>query len=182
MKSFIQYWNKLRGRGNAPIPSMQEIVWSAIGAFVGIYTIEMVSYFQPLPFTDKLFLIGSFGASAVLLYGVPQSPYAQPRNLLLGHCLSALVGVMCAEWLGFNSALAAALAVSLALTLMHLTQSIHPPGGATALIAVMGSEKIHQLSYGYIFSPVLLGVIILLLVALLVNNLSLHRRYPEYWW
>ena len=133
------------------------------------------------PVTDATVSIGSFGASAVLIYGVPKSPYAQPRNLVFGHSISAAVGVTCALFLESNTALSAALAVSLAIVLMHLTRSIHPPGGATALIAVIGSEHIHQMSYWYVFSPVLAGAVIMLVVALLVNNISSHRRYPEYW-
>ena len=80
--------------------------------------------------------------------------------------------------------LACALAVSVSIAVMHLTRTLHPPGGATALIAVIGGDSIQQLGYYYVISPVLLGASIMLLVGLLVNNLSRNpkRHYPVYWW
>lgn len=77
--------------------------------------------------------------------------------------------------------LAGALAVSVAIAAMLVTKTLHPPGGATALIAVIGSEKIHELGFLYAFIPAGGGAVILLVVALLANNLSKNRRYPEYW-
>ena len=65
---------------------------------------------------------------------------------------------------------------------MHLTKTTHPPGGATALIAVIGSERVHQLGFLYVLSPVALGALIMLVVALIVNNLTSFRRYPVFWW
>lgn len=176
------YLNKLRGRRRVPQRApWHEIIWSAVGAFIGIFAVYEVGHFEQFHIGDSLFLVGSFGASAILIYGVPKSPYAQPRNLVFGHILSAIAGVTCALMLKNSPALAAALAVSLALFAMHLTNSIHPPGGATALIAVIGSEQIHQMSYWYVLSPILSGALIMLLVALVVNNLSPYRRYPEFW-
>ena len=77
--------------------------------------------------------------------------------------------------------LAAPLAVAMAIAVMHVTKTLHPPGGATALIAVVGSAKIRALGYLYVIMPVGLGAIIILAVALLVNNISRNRKYPEYW-
>lgn len=183
MQSFFNYLNKFRGGKHAPPRApWHEVLWSAVGGFVGIYLVHLVGAINPLPLRDSLFLIGSFGASAVLIYGVPKSPYAQPRNLVGGHVVSAIVGVSCALALQNHPALAASLAVALALALMHLTNTIHPPGGATALIAVIGSERVHELGYWYVLLPVLIGAMIMLLVAVLINNLSPYRRYPEYWW
>lgn len=182
MKWLHSYFGKLRGGKRVPSAApFHEVVWSAVGGFIGIFTVYQVGHFEQLRIEDNLFLVGSFGASAVLIYGVPKSPYAQPRNLVLGHCISAVVGVTCALLLAPYPAFSAALAVSLALALMHLTKSIHPPGGATALIAVIGSDKIHQMSYWYVLSPIFSGAVLMLLVAMLVNNLSPHRRYPEFW-
>jgi len=78
--------------------------------------------------------------------------------------------------------LASAFAVATAIAVMHATKTLHPPGGATALIAVIGSEKIHDLGFWYILVPVGVGVVIMLIVALIVNNLAKNRRYPEYWY
>lgn len=154
-------------------------LWTFLGGFIGI---GLIGYIQSLQFSsiDNVFLIGSFGASAVLVYGASNGPLAQPRNLVGGHLISAFIGLCCAflisdpefQWL------ACALAVSVAIVAMQITKTMHPPGGATALIAVIGSEKIKSLGFLYILSPVLSGVIILLVTALLFNNLSKDRVYP----
>ena len=176
------YILKLRGGKRVPPKApYYEVVWSAVGAFLGIFAVYKIGHLEQFNIEDSLFLVGSFGASAILIYGVPKSPYAQPRNLVLGHTLSAVVGVTCALVFSEYPAVSAALAVSLALTVMHLTNSIHPPGGATALIAVIGSDQIHQMHFWYVLSPIFTGAVIMLVVALLVNNLSPHRRYPEFW-
>jgi CBS-domain-containing membrane protein len=126
-------------------------------------------------------IIGSFGASAVLVYGAIKSPLAQPRNLIGGHVLSGLVGVACYQMFGESLWLAAALAVSFAIVSMLATKTLHPPGGATALIAVIGGPTIHSLGFLYAVIPAGAGAVILLIVALVVNNLSRNRKYPEYW-
>lgn len=161
---------------------MHEVFWSFIGSFLGIFAVYQIGHYQQFHIEDSLFLVGSFGASAVLIYGVPKSPYAQPRNLILGHFVSAIAGVSATLLLHEHPAIAAALAVSLAIVLMHLTTSIHPPGGATALIAVIGSDHIHQMKYWYVLSPILSGAFIMLVVAVVINNLSPQRRYPEFWY
>ncbi|WP_317043550.1 HPP family protein [Ohtaekwangia koreensis] len=153
-----------------------EHLWTFIGSFIGI---GLIGYLQSRSFSDldNLFLIGSFGASSVLIYGVIQSPLAQPRNLIGGHLICAFVGVT-VRYLVPEIWFAAALAVSSSIVLMQITRTLHPPGGATALIAIIGSEKIKSLGYMYLISPVLSGVAILLIVALFFNNITSHRRYP----
>jgi len=176
------YLDKMRGGKKCPPRApWHEIFWSAFGAFVGIFAIYMIGHLHDLQLEDSLFLVGSFGATAVLLYAIPLSPFAQPRNLVVGHIMSAIVGVSCVLAVPDSTAFAAATAVALSVVAMHLTRSLHPPGGATALIAVVGSEHIHELGYWYVVSPIGLGVIIMLIVALIMNNLSPHRRYPQYW-
>ncbi|NMM41788.1 HPP family protein [Pseudoalteromonas arctica] len=167
-----------------PRKPMKKIMWSLLGSFLGIYLVALIGkslQFDPL---TNLFLIGSLGATAVLIYGAPLAEFSQPRNLIGGHVLSALVGVTVANLLPGDLMLASALAVSLSVAVMHLTRTLHPPGGATALIAVIGGNGIQQLGYYYVLSPVLVGAIIMLLVGLLVNNLSRNpkRHYPVYWW
>ncbi len=155
----------------------KEHLWSFIGSFAGIGLIGLLDsqYFSPL---DNIFLIGSFGASAVLIYGITRSPYAQPRNLIGGHVISALVGVTMYKLIPNEVWLSSALSVSLSTVLMQITKTLHPPGGATALIANVGSARVLALGYMYVLNPVLSGVIILLLVALLFNNMG-HRSYPN---
>ncbi len=155
----------------------REKLWSFMGAFLGI---GIIGYCQThfLPRAENIFLIGSFGASSVLIYGAIQSPLAQPRNLIGGHVVSALIGVTIYKILPDIIWLTAPLAVALSIILMQYTKTLHPPGGATALIAIMGSEKIKDLGYMYVFSPVLTGTLILFMVALVFNNLTKYRSYP----
>jgi len=155
----------------------KEHFWSFIGAFAGIGLIAFIQSYQ-LPQNENLFLIGSFGASSVLIYGAIQSPLAQPRNLIGGHLISALIGVSICKVMPDVIWLRASLAVALAIVAMQITKTLHPPGGATALIAVIGSEKIKGLGYSYVLSPVLSGSLILFAVALIFNNITAHRKYP----
>ncbi len=178
----MKYFGKMRGNGQSrPLVSLSEIGWSWLGSFLGIAAVAMIHY-QLLAQSDLLLLIGSFGASAVLIYGAVRSPLAQPRNLVGGHVLSAIIGVSAFLLLGHYPFLAAALAVSLAIAVMHWTKTLHPPGGATALIAVLGGDGIHSLGYLYVVVPVAAGSLIMLAIALLINNLPKTRRYPEFWW
>lgn len=154
-----------------------DILWTFLGGFFGIGIIGFISS-RHFALNDNLFLIGSFGASAVLVYGATNSPLAQPRNLVGGHVISAIVGVTIHKLIPGEVWLASALAVSLAIVVMQITKTTHPPGGATALIANIGSEKIKALGFIYVLSPVFIGVIILLVVALIFNNIPKNRRYP----
>lgn len=155
-------------------------MWSWIGAFLGIAAVAWVSnlFFEGL---DRSLMIGSFGASAVLLYGAVRSPLAQPRNLIWGHIISAIIGVLCWKLLHQHMWLAEALAVATSIAAMHATRTLHPPGGATALVAVIGSPEIHNLGFLYVIFPATIGPLILLVIALLVNNIPASRRYPEIW-
>ncbi len=177
----MEFFKKMKGVTKSPPPvSLFEMVWSWIGSFLGIAAVAYINY-HLLGDTDQVMIIGSFGASAVLIYGAVRSPLAQPRNLVGGHILSAIVGVSVYKLLPGQLWLASALAVSTAIFAMHATKTLHPPGGATALIAIIGSQKIHSLGYIYVLLPVGLGAIIMLIVALIINNITKHRRYPEFW-
>ncbi len=155
----------------------KEHFWAFVGSFIGIGTI---AYLQSdnLPTSDVIYLIGSFGASSVLVYGVIQSPLAQPRNLIGGHLVSAIIGVTVQKFAPDILWITAPLAVSLSIVFMQITKTLHPPGGATALIAVTGSPAIKSLGYGYVLAPVLTGVLILLLAAIIFNNVTSNRIYP----
>jgi CBS-domain-containing membrane protein len=177
----MNYFEKMKGKSKSPpAVSPSEILWSWIGAFWGIAAVAFFNY-NLLEGTDLVMVIGSFGASAVLIYGAIRSPLAQPRNLVGGHIISAIIGVTSYSILADAMWLAAAVAVATAIAVMHATKTLHPPGGATALIAVIGSEKIHNLGYLYAIIPAGLGAVIMLGVALLVNNIPRHRQYPEFW-
>lgn len=156
----------------------KEYFWSFIGSFVGIGSIGLIQtfFFNQI---ENIFLIGSFGASSVLIYGAIQSPLAQPRNLIGGHIISACIGVTIYKLLPEIIWITAPLAVSLSIIAMQFTKTLHPPGGATALIAIIGTEKIKALGYLYVLFPVLSGSLILLIVALFFNNITTYRNYPK---
>lgn len=156
---------------------LKETFWSFIGSFLGVAAIGFIqsTYLSPM---ENVFLIGSFGATAVLIYGAIQSPLAQPRNLIGGHLISAAIGVTVYKLIPDLIWINAPLAVSLSIIAMQYTKTLHPPGGATALIAVIGTENIKSLGYLYVLSPVLTGVAILLVVALIFNNMTNQRKYP----
>ncbi len=182
MQPLKKYFLKMRGGKKSPARApWHEMFWSAVGGFLGIFTVYAVGNLSGLDFEDSIFLIGSFGATAILIYGIPASPFAQPRNLIGGHVISATIGVTCVIFLSASPAIVAAAAVSLALLAMHLTRTLHPPGGATALIAVIGGEHIQALGYWFVLTPVALSAFLMLVVALLVNNISEYRKYPQYW-
>jgi CBS-domain-containing membrane protein len=153
----------------APL-SLKYAVWGLISGFLSIYAMFLIASQSGYPI-----LIAPFGASAVLLFGVSESPLAQPRNLLGGHVVSALIAIAI-NALGCSGPFATALAVGLALFCMYLTRTIHPPGGATAFIGVQGHAGL-----SFLFIPVLSGVAILLLMALFMNNVVHHRQYPKHW-
>ena len=177
----MNYFSKMKGiTQSPPAVSLIEIFWSWVGAFLGMAAVALIN-FNLIGETDLVMVIGSFGASAVLIYGAVKSPLAQPRNLIGGHVISAIIGVAAYKLLSPQMWLASSVSVATAITVMHATKTLHPPGGATALIAVIGSQKIHNLGYLYVLVPVGLGAAIMLLVALLVNNIPKNRRYPEYW-
>ena len=177
----MNYFAKMKGRTQSPPRvSIKEIVWSWIGGFAGIAAVAGIHY-HLLGESDLVMIIGSFGASAVLIYGAIRSPLAQPRNFVGGHLVSAIVGVTAYQLFSSYLWLAAAVAVATAIAAMHATKTLHPPGGATALIAVIGSQKIHDLGYLYVLMPAGLGALVMLIVALLINNIQHDRQYPEFW-
>ena len=156
--------------------SHTEKLISGLGAVMGIGLVMLVSSWW-LDSEAAILLTASMGASAVLLFAVPHGALSQPWAVLGGHSISALIGVSC-QWLWPGEWFTAPLAVGLAVTTMHYLRCIHPPGGATALTAVIGGSSIQQLGYAYLLCPVLLNVASILLVALLFNGLFHWRRYP----
>ena len=176
------FFRKMTGSTQSPPRvSLAEILWAWLGSFLGIALVASINY-GLLDTTGLLLIIGSFGASAVLIYGAIKSPLAQPRNFLGGHVISALIGVTAFKLLAPHLWLAAALAVAFSVAVMHATKTLHPPGGATALIAVISGPQVTNLGYLYALMPVGAGALVMLAVALLVNNLAPRRRYPEFWW
>jgi CBS domain-containing membrane protein len=165
------------GVEHSPV-SHGERLLSGCGGFLGIVGILIVS--QDLGISAQLLILASMGASAVLLFAVPHGALSQPWPLVGGHLLSAAIGVASYRWVA-QPQLAAALAVGVSITVMHYLRCLHPPGGATALIAVIGGPDIHQLGFHYLLYPVGLNVLLILSIAILFNAALPWRRYPVAW-
>jgi len=154
-----------------------EKIISAIGGCIGIFVVILISNWF-VGVEGAVYIIPSMGASAVLVFAVPHSPLAQPWNVFGGHIISAGVGVICAQFIPIDS-IAASVSVGLAIGAMYYARCIHPPGGATAITAVIGGVQIHALGFEYIITPVLVNTVAILIVALLFNYLFKWRRYPS---
>jgi CBS-domain-containing membrane protein len=154
-----------------------ERLLSALGAALAIGLVAWISgHF--IDSADVPFLAASLGASTVLLLAVPHSPFSQPWALIGGNLTGALAGVTCAHLIP-DAFLAAGLAMGITVLLMFYLRCLHPPGGGTAVLAVVGGPKIQALGYLFVFTPILFNALILLLAALLINRLIPHRRYPQ---
>lgn len=158
--------------------SHRERLLSGLGGMFGILGILLVSRHFVDPSGAGL-IVASMGASCVLLFAVPHGPLSQPWAVIGGHLVSALIGVTCARHIP-DPVLGAALAVGLAISAMYYLRCIHPPGGATALVAVIGGPPVHLLGYRFILEPVLLNVLVILTVAFLFNYPFVWRRYPAH--
>ncbi|HHZ01635.1 MAG TPA: HPP family protein [Tissierellia bacterium] len=170
----ITYFEKWKGKtfkADLPKVGFDQALWSFIGGFCALFIVSYLaqSVNVPSPFAP-------FGASSVLLFGAPAAPFSQPRNVVGGHILAAIVGVTINNLLG-TSYFAIAVGVGLAIALMVKFNLIHPPAGATAFVGVTGSAG----NYMWVLNPVAIGSIILIIVALVVNNLDKKRSYPSYW-
>ena len=168
----LELLRKLRGDAAAlpPRASGRQIALAWLGGALAIACVASTADWLSLSL-----LLGSFGASCVLVFGFPDLPFSQPRNLVLGHVLSSLVGLICLHLLG-PGIWSLALAVSSAIALMMLTRSVHPPAGSNPVIIFLA-----QPGWGFLLFPTLAGALILLLVALLYNNATRSGRYPRYW-
>ncbi len=157
--------------------SHHERIISTVGGFFGIFGIIIVSVYA-VGEQGAAMIVASMGASAVLLFAVPHGALAQPWNLFCGHLVSAVVGVTCARYIP-DTYVAAAASVGLAIGAMHYLRCIHPPGGATALTAVLGGPSVIALGYGYVLMPVLINVLVILIIAVMFNAFFKWRRYPS---
>ena len=119
------------------------------------------------------FLAGSFGSSMVLLFGFPESPFAQPKNVFFGHFITALVGVIFVNYIPLPIYINIAFAVGAGVFLMILLDVVHPPAGGNPIIVIIGSA-----SYDYLINPIMFGCIIILLLAVIINKFLLQKNYP----
>ncbi|RYD24222.1 MAG: hypothetical protein EOP88_00990 [Verrucomicrobiaceae bacterium] len=160
------------------VVSWREKIVSMLGGLVSILFLIFVTE-RILGLHGATAVIASMGASAVLLFAVPHGQLSQPWPVFAGHVLSALVGVTCAHFI-HGAELAAAFAVCLAIGLMHHFKCIHPPGGATALTAVLGGSAIHEMGFRFVLFPVMLNCLLMIGVAILFNVFFGWRRYPAF--
>ncbi len=151
---------------------------SAIGGFASILAALWVSSLF-LDMQGVALIVASMGASAVLLFEVPHGALSQPWQLVGGHFFSVIFGVACAQNIP-DPLIAAPLAVGGAIGVMYYLRCLHPPGGATALSAVIGGASVQEMGFQYVLTPVMLNVAVMLLIALIWNNLFPWRRYPVY--
>ncbi|MEQ1591108.1 MAG: HPP family protein [Thiobacillaceae bacterium] len=153
---------------------------SAAGGLIGILAVLWVSH-ALLGDHAGILAVSSMGSSAVLLFAAPHGAMSQPWPVIGGHLVSAVVGVVCAQSIP-APILSASVAVAASIGLMYGLRCLHPPGGATALFAVLGGPPILALGYNYLFVPVLLNAVAMLIVAVLFNYPFVWRRYPQTWW
>lgn len=169
---------KLRGQqvSRPPRASAKHILLSALGALIAIGVIAAASK-SP----NNLLIMGSFGGTCVLLFGFPDSPFAQPRNVIIGHTLSYSAGLIVAKTLGAHWwSLGIALGISIAI--MMLTGTVHPPAGANPVIIYLSFHYMNtDPGWHSILFPAFLGSAALVAVALLFNNLTRDEAYPRYW-
>lgn len=168
-------WLQVLGVEPSPVSHRERLV-SAAGGFCGVLGVCLAAMLLGGPAREPLLLF-SVGASAVLLFAAPHSAFSRPWPVLGGHLVSAIIGVACARWL-HEPALAAATAVALAILGMYYLRCIHPPGGATALVAVLGGESLRALGFGFVLFPVLFDVAVLLALTVAFNACFPWRRYP----
>lgn len=166
---------RLLGIELSPVSHAERLI-SMAGGFLAILLLILMEQ-HLLGETGAAMLIGSMGASAVLLFAVPHGALSQPWAVIIGHVVSAAVGVTCARWVS-NPTLAAALAVGLAIAAMHYLRAIHPPGGATALTAVIGGPQVAELGYAFVATPVLVNALLMTATAVAINAAFAWRRYP----
>lgn len=172
--SMKQIKTRLRGGGTLPAqPQRHQLLLGLLGSFLSILLLQWLSNY-----TSDNWLIAPFGATCVLLFASPQSPFAQPRNVIAGHLIAAIIGLLCIQLLG-HTALTMALAVSLSIVLMQAWRAVHPPAGATALLLTLTTPG--TVGYEFILTPVLSGSMALVLIAAVCNNLSSQQKWPLYW-
>ncbi|MBW4498518.1 MAG: HPP family protein [Scytonema hyalinum WJT4-NPBG1] len=167
------YWFKIRGsRRSVPLdrPHHRHIFWSWFGSFLGIAATAYLSVK-----TNSPLLMAPFGATSVLIFGVPDSPLAQPRNVIGGNFVAALVSLTILHLFG-SEPWAMGMAVATAIGMMQLSATLHPPSGAVALVVMMTKAP-----WQFLLTPALEGSIILVLCAVVFNNLAEERTYPKYW-
>ena len=170
----IMLLNFLQGKEKlSPIPTWAMLLRSLIGGTLSIFVLMMLT-----KWTGNLYIMAPFGATCVILYAVAQSPLAQPRNVVLGHVVSAFVGLCMLKFVGIFE-WSIALAVGLSIVLMQILQCVHPPAGANPLVILLTAPQINY-EWSFLLYPVLLGSVSLVTIALCVNNFKSATKWPSH--
>ena len=142
----------------------------------GIFSIITIGVLTVLTYKTSygIFLIASFGSTMVLLYGYPESPFAQPKNIILGHFLTALIGIIFLNFVPLPIFLNIPLAVGFGVMFMILLKVTHPPAGGNPIIVIIGS-----VSFDYLLTPVLIGSIIVVMFGVIINKYLFKKEYPK---
>ena len=150
-------------------PTLQKALIAGFFSAFTIGVLTVLTYKSTLGY----FLAGSFGSSMVLLFGFPESPFAQPKNVFFGHFITAFVGVVFVNYIPLPIYMNIAMAVGTGIFFMILLDVVHPPAGGNPIIVIIGSA-----SYEYLISPIIFGCILILLLAILINKFVLQKNYP----
>ena len=152
---------------------MVNLKQSFLAGFFSIITIGILTF---LTYKTEygIFLLASFGSSMVLLYGYPESPFAQPKNVFFGHLITALVGLLFLNFVPLPIYITIPLAVGFGVGLMIFLNVTHPPAGGNPIIVIIGS-----VSFDYLLSPVITGSIIIIVFAIIINRFVLKKSYPS---
>ena len=168
----IAFLKKLKGDGAQlpPQPNNKSVALAWLGGVLAIAAVAALT-----DFLSVALVLGSFGASCVLVFGYPDAPFSQPRNVVAGHVISSLVGLIFLAVFGPHW-WAVALAVGTAIALMMLTRTVHPPAGSNPVIVFLT-----QPAWGFLLFPTLVGALVVVAVALVYNNATRDAKYPKYW-